>query len=156
MVNELDKKQNYYDFLTEYVDFLEYIASAEDEKLKIILSNKLTELQKSISIQQTNEKKMENMEKKRISLQEEAGFSHMTFSDIVKNSSENIKEQLETLFSRAEAAVSKIKYLNARSMDVLKMNMQMMNMNKSTMGLGYSKNQQEIKVKRSGILETKV
>ena len=110
-------------FLYQYYEFLQKFAKNESEKLSAISCWKLSNIEKSISDQQANEKKLENLERTREQLQQNAGLEGMTFREIIKVSDQKYQPQLTELFSKIEAIILDIKYYNTRSMTITEENL---------------------------------
>lgn len=110
--------ESLYEFFEEYSAFLEEMESVQKEKLESVLSGDLPRMERSIKSQQAYAMRLENIENRRIRLQKEAGFADMTFSQIVDNASPEKRNDLRALFSRAQNALSNIKYLNEKALTV--------------------------------------
>lgn len=110
-------------FLEEYAAFFEAILVTEKEKLQILMHGDLKEIEKSIAVQQANEKKIQNMEKKRTEMQKEAGFDGLTLKQIIENFEGVEKQNLENLFTRIDQALSDIKFFNKKGIEVVQTNL---------------------------------
>lgn len=119
-----DYKEIFYGFLNEYAAFFEEMVNLENEKLGALLSNNLAAIERSISVHQATEKRLENLERRRAELQTAAGFGGKTFYEIIGLSPAEKKQELQLLFNRVEQAISQIKYLNGKSMAVARDNLQ--------------------------------
>lgn len=119
-----EQREALYLFLREYADFFEEMAAAENDKLGALLSNSLPAIERSITVQQATEKRLENLERRRVELQSAAGFEGNTFHEIIGLAPKEKKQELQLLFNRVEQAISQIKYLNGKSMGVARTNMQ--------------------------------
>ncbi len=119
-----EHKEAFYQFLNEYAAFFEEMMAAENDKLGALLSNNLAAIEHSIATQQATEKRLENLERRRVELQTAAGWSDKTFHEIIGLSPQDKKQELQLLFNRVEQAISQIKYLNGKSMGVARSNMQ--------------------------------
>jgi len=159
MVMILNTQADFYMFLQEYADFLEEMIEAEKEKLAALVSNELVRIEHSITVQQATAMQFENMEKKRLKLQRNAGFENMTFSEIIEAAREEDQQMLSLVFRRIQQALDQIKYLNSKSMDVVKTHI---NLSKITtesqvnQAYGYSKEQGMINNPKGSLLEKKI
>jgi hypothetical protein len=111
-------------FFHEYEKFFSEFKSAEMDKLQAVTSWDLKGIEKSISVQQANQKRMENLESKRQSIQKAFGMEGLTFKEIIGKSTDEYKQELEALFSKTQAHINEIKFLNDKSMNVVASNIE--------------------------------
>jgi hypothetical protein len=146
-------------FLNEYAIFLEDMIKVEQEKLSALVTNDLVRIEHSITEQQATAKQFENMERKRLVIQADAGYQDRTFSEIIEAVELEKKDQLQTTFNRIQKAISQIKFLNNKAMDVVKTNVSMqmsVSGQQAQQAYGYSKDQIETNSKHISLLEKKV
>lgn len=110
-------------FMNEYADFFDHMIDVEEDKFDAILSYDVKELEKSVASQQAVQLYLEKMEKRREDVQSRAGVSGKTFSEIIALADGSQKEELQELFERIQDAVDDIKYLNEKSMERVKENL---------------------------------
>lgn len=151
-------------FLQRYNSFLLKMAQDEDEKLQALVSGQLTRIEHALSTAQANAKQIENLEVKRMELQEQAGVEGMTFSQILALLPEELRAEGEALFAQFEKHLNDVKFRNGKSMDYARAHLQAIHpeaMKESTVsgsgsvaGNAYAKmaNLDE----RSSMLETKI
>ncbi len=123
------------DFVSEYTDFFESMVDAEKMKLDILLSNDLKAIEANILVQQVNQKRMENMENRRISLFEEYKLNQFSLKEIIDQIEDN-KHVLQDFHIRLEHAIQQIKYLNKKSMELIRFNLKMVE-NRNNKEYGY-------------------
>jgi hypothetical protein len=107
-----------FEFFMEYSAFLEEMESVQKEKLESVLSDDLSRMERSIKSQQAYAMRLENIENRRIRLQEEAGLADMTFSQLVEQAEPERRNELRVLFGRAQNALSNIKHLNEKALSI--------------------------------------
>lgn len=110
-------------FLEEYANFFETILVTEKEKLQILMHGEVKDIEKTIAVQQANEKKIQNMEKKRAEMQKSAGFDGYTLKQIIDNFEGEEKKNLHGLFIRIDQALNDIKFYNKKGMEVVQTNL---------------------------------
>ncbi|MCI8441145.1 MAG: flagellar protein FlgN [Provencibacterium sp.] len=108
-----------------YAGYFEGLAEGEKDKLDALLSHDLQRMERSIAQQQAVEKKMEQLEELRESLQQAAGFGNMTGQQIIALLNGAEKNELEQAYKRLSDAVASVKFYNQKSMDVCKQNLQL-------------------------------
>jgi len=114
----LGSKQELLDFLYEYAGFFTEMEQTETQKLDNLLSRQLERIEHSIAVQQAMDKRLENLEKKRMDLQIKLGFDGMTFTRLIQEFPEENRAELKRLFERIQKSLDNIKYLNQKSMKV--------------------------------------
>ncbi len=114
-------------FFEKYASALHTMARDEREKLGALLSNSLPRIEHAISTAQANAKLIENLESKRIALQESLGFGQMAFSQLLDEVPETHKLSLSSLFRQVQASVDEIKFTNDKSMAVAHTNITRLN-----------------------------
>lgn len=115
----MDKKA-LYDFLNEYTVFWQEVLKEEKEKLKNISSGNIELVEKSINDQQAIIMQINNMENKRIELQNSLGLKDKTFKEIVDDSQEEFKQMLLDNMEKFNDTMSEIKYYNDKCKDIAK------------------------------------
>jgi hypothetical protein len=126
-VENLTTYQQYFSFMSEYAGFLEAMVDTEKEKLDALLSNQLKRIEHSVSCQQAVSMQIENYEKRRLQLQKQAGFGDITFHEMIERVDPEEQEKLKEIFGRMRKAAEEVKFLNEKSMKLVKANMQVLN-----------------------------
>lgn len=121
----LEEIQQYIRFMSGYASYFEGLAEEEKDKLDALLSHDLQRMERSIAQQQAVEKKMEQLEELRESLQQAAGFGEMTCQQIIALLDGEEKSGLQEAYRRLTDAVASVKFYNQKSMDVCKQNLQL-------------------------------
>ncbi len=158
----LESKQVFYNFVQEYIVFLDQMIEAQKTQLEAVLSKQVKQVEKSVASLQTFLMKLDSMEKKRMELQEQAGYDDMTFRQIIETASDSQRQELQTLFEGMEKRVSDIAYYNSKSQEKVKLDLQVWN-NSTAKGTpttnagGYTANKKHIdSTGKSSVFETKV
>jgi hypothetical protein len=100
----------------------------EAEKRKALLESDINNLGVVLQSQQATMMKLENIEKKRLSAQEQAGFGEMTADEILsKITDENEKNQVTVIVNELRGIVEEIQRLNKISIDIAKSNLKIAN-----------------------------
>lgn len=121
----MEERERYIRFMAGYAGYFEGLAEGEKDKLDALLSHDLQRMERSIAQQQAVEKKMEQLEELRESLQQAAGFGNMTGQQIIALLNGAEKNELEQAYKRLSDAVASVKFYNQKSMDVCKQNLQL-------------------------------
>lgn len=114
-------------FFEKYASALHTMAQDEKEKLNALLSNSLPRIEHAISTAQANTKLIENLEIKRLAMQDRLGCGQLTFSQLLDEIPDSNKPQLSAMFKQIQAAVNQIKFTNDKSMAVANTNMTQLN-----------------------------
>lgn len=123
-MENLTTYQQYFSFMSEYASFLEAMVDTEREKLDALLSNQLKRIEHSVSCQQAVSMQIENYEKRRLQLQTDAGFGDLPFHEMIEQVDSEEQEKLKKIFDRMRKAAEEVKFLNEKSMKLVKVNMQ--------------------------------
>lgn len=115
----MDKKA-LYDFLNEYTMFWQEVLKEEKEKLQNISSGNIELVEKSINDQQAIIMQINNMENKRIELQNSLGLKDKTFKEIVDEAQGDYKQRLTDNMELFNNTISEIKYYNEKCKDIAK------------------------------------
>lgn len=118
---------DFIEFMEQYADFISYMESEEQNKLDALLSYNIKKIEQSIASQQAVGKRLEALEKRRMSLQEEAGLGELTFKEILEKVEGGDREKLSELFARFTKSIDHVKYLNSKSIELVKMNLKEIN-----------------------------
>lgn len=121
--------QKFHAFIESYVAFLEEMAASESDKYSALLSYDAKRIDHVVTGQQAMNMRLSHFEEQREREQEEAGFSGLTFAEILNRLDPAQKEPLEELFRRFKMALHEIKYYNSKSISFAKEGMQMLGMN---------------------------
>jgi len=100
----------------------------ETEKRRALLDSDMNNLSGVLQSQQATMMKLENLEKKRISAQEKAGFSDMKAEEIIeKITDEKEKQSFTSTVNELRTLVEEIQKLNKISIDIAKSNLKIAN-----------------------------
>lgn len=100
----------------------------ETEKRRALLDSDMNNLSAVLQSQQATMMKLENLEKKRISAQEKAGFSDMKAEEIIeKITDEKEKQNFTSTVNELRTLVEEIQRLNKISIDIAKSNLKIAN-----------------------------
>lgn len=100
----------------------------ETEKRRALLDSDMNNLSGVLQSQQATMMKLENLEKKRISAQEKAGFSDMKAEEIIeKIADEKEKKSFASTINELRTLVEEIQKLNKISIDIAKSNLKIAN-----------------------------
>ncbi len=115
----------FYDFMTEYTDFLEETAEKEKDKLSALLSDDLKRIEHCLNEHQSTIKKTEHYEKEREKIQKQLGIGGFTLKEVIESCSDpEEKELLEKIALRFKIAVDNVKHANKTALQVAQMNLQ--------------------------------
>lgn len=115
----------FYDFMTEYTEFLEDTAEKEKDKLSALLSDDLKRIEHCLNEHQSTIKKTEHYEKEREKLQKQLGIDGFTLKQVIESCSDpEEKELLEKLAMRFRIAIDNVKHANKTALQVAQMNLQ--------------------------------
>jgi hypothetical protein len=162
MMISLKSEKILYQFLEGYAEFFEHMVLTEREKLDSLLSNDLGRINHSISVQQATKKELENLERKRMELQKNAGFGQMSFEEIIAGSPKEDGQVLEKLSSRIKGSIDEIKFLNGKSMGVVEdkirslNNVPLIKKRAEAQSHSYSKSQEGVDAKPDSLLKIKI
>lgn len=100
----------------------------ETEKRRALLDSDMNNLSAVLQSQQATMMKLENLEKKRISAQEKAGFGDMRAEEIIeKITDEKEKQSFTSTINELRTLVEEIQKLNRISIDIAKSNLKIAN-----------------------------
>lgn len=110
--------QEFVELMVDYTAFLGQMVRDENEKLVALSSRELPRIEHSISVSQANAKQLANFEAKRAAAQEKAGYSGLSFRQLIEQAPQGEQEKLWQLFTRFEGNVAEIRFFNDKSMAV--------------------------------------
>ncbi len=116
-------KELFFDFLANYIGFYEQIENQSRERFEYISANNLAGIERSIANDQSAILRAEQMEKKRIDLQEVAGYKSMSMREIIDTIEGEEKEKLSVIYSRLTELLESIQFYNARCTKIVKTNL---------------------------------
>lgn len=117
------KDEEFFDFLMEYAEFFREMEQFEQQKLSIMLGGRLPEIEHVIAISQSNAKRLENLENKRLRLQQEAGLGSLSMGELADQSAGERQSKLRTQLRQLSQSLSNIKFYNSKSMEAAEMNL---------------------------------
>lgn len=104
------------EFLKEYVTFFEEVEKRQQEKLEVLTKGELAGIEETIVMQQALDKQIENMERRRMDVFEQAGCGGYTFREVTETAQGVQKTELEGLYHRLDGAIGNIRFLNQKCM----------------------------------------
>lgn len=123
-----DNVKKYKTVLEECLVECKKMLDFETEKRRALLDSDMNNLSGVLQSQQATMMKLENLEKKRISAQEKAGFSDMKAEEIIeKIADEKEKKSFTSTINELRTLVEEIQKLNKISIDIAKSNLKIAN-----------------------------
>lgn len=120
-----EKLEIFYDFLDEYTEFFDRMEQFEQQKLRTILSGGLDELDHVLAVSQANAKQLDNLERRRISLQQEAGFGSLSMGQLAEQAQAERAAKLKSQMNKLSRSLSNIRFYNSKSMEMAEFNLRM-------------------------------
>ncbi|MEG0339234.1 MAG: hypothetical protein RR573_04895 [Oscillospiraceae bacterium] len=114
-------------FLEQYSTFLQSMLDNEKEKLAALLSNSLPRIEHCILTAQADTKQLENLEKKRMTLQQNIGCGGYTLEQLVNEVPDNTRARMSDLCAQVRNTVDEIRFHNDKSMDIARTNVKQIN-----------------------------
>lgn len=149
-------------FMVDYTAFLQQMRADESTKLEAISSRELERIEHSITVSQANAKQLENFEAKRQAVQQAAGYSGLTFRQLIQQAPAEDQDALWKLFTSFEKTVGEIRFYNDKAMAVARDSMMEIDPDVVITGAGGAKGNnpyEKIREKQAGqntLLEAKV
>ena len=119
MINWMNIEQ----FMERYTTFFEEMVELEKVKLSVLMSNDVQAIQANLLEQQSNAKRIENIEIERQNFFQVHGFNELSLREIIALCDTEQKVVLEHTYERLQHAISQIKYHNRKSMEIIHMNL---------------------------------
>ena len=119
MINWLNIEQ----FMERYTMFFEEMVELEKVKLSVLMSNDVQAIQANLLEQQSNAKRIENIEIERQNFFQVHGFNELSLREVIALCDTDTKIKLEHTYERLQHAISQIKYNNRKSMEIIHMNL---------------------------------
>lgn len=119
----MENYQEFYRFMSDYADFFGGIMEKEERKMKALYSRDLDKLEIILKEHQETEKKVEELEKKRLELHKRLGIENKTFKEIISEESGSEKTSLREVYSRLCSFVSSTKHYNEKSLEFARINL---------------------------------
>ena len=119
MINWLNIEQ----FMERYTTFFEEMVELEKVKLSVLMSNDVQAIQANLLEQQSNAKRIENIEIERQNFFQVHGFNELSLREVIALCDTEQKVVLEHTYERLQHAISQIKYHNRKSMEIIHMNL---------------------------------
>lgn len=110
-------------FMERYTSFFEHMVENEKVKLNVLLSNDVQAIQANLLEQQSNAKRIENIELERQDFFNKQGFAELSLREVIALCDTDLKVKLEHTYERLQHAISQIKYHNRKSMEIIHMNL---------------------------------
>ncbi len=128
----MTNKQQFFDFLNDYIKFYEQMELQSKNRLEVIASYNLPGLEKAIANDESAIMRAEQMEKRRIELQVTAGFSNLPLREIIEQLENDDKVTLQTVYNRLSELLESIQFYNERSAVMVESNLYRMEKAAST------------------------
>ena len=119
MINWMNIEQ----FMERYTTFFEEMVELEKVKLSVLMSNDVQAIQANLLEQQSNAKRIENIEIERQNFFQFHGFNELSLREVIALCDTDLKVKLEHTYERLQHAISQIKYNNRKSMEIIHMNL---------------------------------
>lgn len=119
MINWMNIEQ----FMERYTTFFEEMVELEKVKLSVLMSNDVQAIQANLLEQQSNAKRIENIEIERQNFFQVHGFNELSLREVIALCDTEQKVVLEHTYERLQHAISQIKYHNRKSMEIIHMNL---------------------------------
>ena len=110
-------------FMERYTTFFEEMVELEKVKLSVLMSNDVQSIQANLLEQQSNAKRIENIEVERQNFFQTHGFNELSLREVIALCDTEQKVDLEHTYERLQHAISQIKYHNRKSMEIIHMNL---------------------------------
>ena len=110
-------------FMERYTTFFEEMVELEKVKLSVLMSNDVQAIQANLLEQQSNAKRIENIEIERQNFFRVHGFNELSLREVIALCDTDTKIKLEHTYERLQHAISQIKYNNRKSMEIIHMNL---------------------------------
>lgn len=110
-------------FMEHYTTFFEEMVELEKVKLSVLMSNDVQAIQANLLEQQSNAKRIENIEIERQNFFQVHGFNELSLREVIALCDTEQKVVLEHTYERLQHAISQIKYHNRKSMEIIHMNL---------------------------------
>ena len=110
-------------FMERYTTFFEEMVELEKVKLSVLMTNDVQAIQANLLEQQSNAKRIENIEIERQNFFQVHGFNELSLREVIALCDTEQKAVLEHTFERLQHAISQIKYNNRKSMEIIHMNL---------------------------------
>lgn len=122
-MKNVDKAIEYYEFLNRYTEFFGEMESFEQHKLSVLMSGNLREMEHAMSVAQANAKQLENLENRRIALQQEAGLGGLTLRELAARAGGRRGEILARQLNQLNSYIANISFYNSKSMKIAEDNL---------------------------------
>ena len=110
-------------FMERYTTFFEEMVELEKVKLSVLMTNDVQAIQANLLEQQSNAKRIENIEIERQNFFQVHGFNELSLREVIALCDTEQKVDLEQTYERLQHAISQIKYHNRKSMEIIHMNL---------------------------------
>ena len=110
-------------FMERNTTCFEEMVELEKVKLSVLMSNDVQAIQANLLEQQSNAKRIENIEIERQNFFQVHGFNELSLREVIALCDTEQKVVLEHTYERLQHAISQIKYNNRKSMEIIHMNL---------------------------------
>ena len=106
-------------FLNEYIRHYRDLLAFENQKLELVMSGKVSELNNSLSKEQALIMKGNSLETKRIALMEKEGLGGLELSKIIEQAPSEYKTKLAEIREKLSKYILEVKRINDSSMSAV-------------------------------------
>ena len=110
-------------FMERYTTFFEEMVELEKVKLSVLMSNDVQAIQANLLEQQSNAKRIENIEIERQNFFKLHDFENLSLREVIALCDTEQKVVFEHTYERLQHAISQIKYNNRKSIEIIHMNL---------------------------------
>lgn len=137
--------------MREYADFLVLVQEQEKDKLSAVLKADLELLEHTLANQQATQKKMENLEQRRIALMQAMGMPDKTLAEFIALLPAEEKKSMNEVLERLRSTAQEVQYMNRKSLDVVEMNLKSISFAEEMAGneLGYNQDRKHTETEKT-------
>ncbi|HCO28934.1 MAG TPA: flagellar protein FlgN [Lachnospiraceae bacterium] len=119
----MDQFSNFIKLLNDYIALFDALIEIEQEKLMAAKKNRVTFVEEAMKKEQVFILKLRGFDKKREQLQQELGFSSLSFQQILEQSSGKEREQLLLLFPRFKERMLLLQEVSENAKKMIEINL---------------------------------
>ena len=119
----MDQFSNFIKLLNDYIALFDSLIEVEQEKLIEAKKNRITFVEEAMKKEQVFILKLRGFDKKREQLQQELGFSSLSFQQILERSSGKEQEQLLLLFPRFKERMLLLQEVSENAKKMIEINL---------------------------------
>ncbi len=119
----MTEKQDFFKFLYDYISFYEQMEQQSMNRFEVLSSYNLAGLERAIAGDESAIKLAKQMERRRIELQQLAGFENLPFRDIIGSIDGEDRVTLQRIYDRLSELLDSIKFYNEKCQNIVKSNL---------------------------------